>query len=625
MPCHARCPAVLHVGSLRQVAPQLGLNTSGRQQEHLKSAFHQNASAYIVTKLRYRDRDGRQRRLEAGFTRYSVVFQGERLPDGTPADAVYLVLSEPYREILNHAPVRPLDYAYLQALTPMAQRFYELLSYHIFATLTHRRPHATLRYGEYCLLATQQRYTGLRAGQKTDVQSPPAAPGGGLPCPGPVDAPRPTPTASPTGSCTTPPAPKRVPSTPRFGASPAGRRRGPGPRTRSRPTSWPSCCRRRPRARRPPPTPPHPQAEALVQQFYQRFHGRAQVTPTAKELTQATALLTTHGREKAQYLLTFSHQAAQATRYDPQVFGGILHYTDRALAAYDARAAQGTHATTRQAAADERTQREQYQAWEQRQLAQRRTALPPAGAGGARSGGARPARGGGHARGRAAAGRAGGGRPGAGGAGRAAVLRGLAADAGGMLMHPGASDDTHAHGARKRPAWTTRLGGRAPRARGTRSSCVLGGLVVVAVVSTRWVRLNLSPSRPSGLYRLTAIRAPLTRGTLVVLPVPACVRPWQAAWVPRRTPIAGVAGDGVCQTDHTRYVKGADCGVVSPTAHVQAVPPLPVDGQVGPEEPAVAQPYAVLALQGHAARACETQVGVGDQAHGTARRRQRVP
>ena len=114
-----------------------------------------------------------------------------------------------------------------------------------------------------------------------------------------------------------------------------------------------------------------------MQQFYQRFHGRAQVTPTAKELAQATALLTVHGREKAQYLLTFSHQAAQATRYDPQVFGGILHYTDRALAAYDARTAQGIHATTRQAAADERTQREQYQAWELRQLAQRRAALPP--------------------------------------------------------------------------------------------------------------------------------------------------------------------------------------------------------------------------------------------------------
>ena len=114
-----------------------------------------------------------------------------------------------------------------------------------------------------------------------------------------------------------------------------------------------------------------------MQQFYQRFHGRAQVTPTAKELTQATALLTTQGWEPAQYLLTFSHQAAQATRYDPQVFGGILHYTDRALAAYDAQAARATQGPARRAAADERTQREQYQAWEQQQLAGLRAALPP--------------------------------------------------------------------------------------------------------------------------------------------------------------------------------------------------------------------------------------------------------
>ena len=47
--------------------------------------------------------------------------------------------------------------------------------------------------------------------------------------------------------------------------------------------------------------------------------------------------------------------------------------------------------------------------------------------------------------------------------------------------------------------------------------------------------------------------------------------------------------------------------------------------QVRRQQPAVAQQSAVLALQGHAARACETQLGLGGQAHGTARRRQRVP
>src|SRR5207247_5370936 len=136
------------------------------QQSHLKQAFHQNATAYIVAKLRYRGRDGTERRLEAGFTRYSVIFTGEPLPDGTPADAIYLVLSEPYREVLTYAPVRPLAYAYLKALTPTAQRFYEILSYKIFAALTHHRPHATLRYTEYCLLAPQQRSTAYDQVQK---------------------------------------------------------------------------------------------------------------------------------------------------------------------------------------------------------------------------------------------------------------------------------------------------------------------------------------------------------------------------------------------------------------------------------------------------------------------------
>src|SRR6266436_1180801 len=151
-------PNVLRVDSLRQIGTLLDLNDSGRQYAHLKHAFHQNASAYIVAYLRYRGRDGIARTVNTGFTRYSVIFTGELLPDGTTADAVYLVLNEVYLDILNHAPVRPLDYTYLKALTPTAQRFYELLSYKMFAALKHRQPHATLRYSDYCLLSTQQRY-----------------------------------------------------------------------------------------------------------------------------------------------------------------------------------------------------------------------------------------------------------------------------------------------------------------------------------------------------------------------------------------------------------------------------------------------------------------------------------
>ena len=58
----------------------------------------------------------------------------------------------------------------------------------------------------------------------------------------------------------------------------------------------------------------------------------------------------------------------------------------------------------------------------------------------------------------------------------------------------------------------------ARRVRGRRSSLVLGVLVLTAVVSTRWVRLNLSPSLP--VWSLPADRR-------------ACRGP---PWDPRRAP-----------------------------------------------------------------------------------------
>ncbi len=137
-------------------------------------------------------------------------------------------------------------------------------------------------------------------------------------------------------------------------------------------------------------------------------------------------------------------------------------------------------------------------------------------------------------------------------------------------MHPEASDDTHAHGARQRSAWTTRPGGRVPRARCPRSSLVLGVLVLAAVVSTRWVRLNLSPSVPVGVYRLARLAPPLARGTLVLLPVPDAVRPW--ASLPLLKPVAGIAGDVACVLGGRLTVNDEDYGPVLTAAHGMALP-----------------------------------------------------
>jgi conjugative transfer signal peptidase TraF len=99
---------------------------------------------------------------------------------------------------------------------------------------------------------------------------------------------------------------------------------------------------------------------------------------------------------------------------------------------------------------------------------------------------------------------------------------------------------------------------------------VLGVLVLAAVVSTRWVRLNLSPSVPYGLYLLRPVPAPLARGTLVLLPVPVAVRAWQ--WRPLLKPVAAIAGDEVCIHDSGLWIAGQWYGEVYSEAHGKGLP-----------------------------------------------------
>jgi hypothetical protein len=420
-------PRVLKLGSLRQMGTLLDLQVSGRQYMHLKSAFHQNASAYIVAYLRYRGRDGIARTVNTGFTRYSVIFTGEILPDGTQADAVYLVLSDVYLDILNHAPVRPLDYAYLKALPPMAQRFYELLSYKMYAALKHHHPHPTLRYTDFCLLSTQQRSTvsdqvkkqmykvhqpHVQSGYLTQAHYEGTTDAEGRPdwlihyTPGPkarteyaafmrqpgaaaaaaalaipVEHAQEDLVATITRKfpATTPPLRPEVSTPPVVAPGDTDQAVRPDPLPATTPGTAPEASREAgsPSSDAPPAEVLLTLAQALVSAFYQRFHGLAQVTASPKELDHARQLLTEHGEAKAHFLLTYAQQAAPATAYQPQVFGGILPYLPRALAAYDAQARQAAQTASQQAAA-ERRWHERYLAWRQHQCAQLRAALPGA-------------------------------------------------------------------------------------------------------------------------------------------------------------------------------------------------------------------------------------------------------
>jgi hypothetical protein len=146
-------PPLIKLDSLRAIAKELGSNPI-----EIKKAFRQNARTFITAKITYKRKDGAEITREADFTRYSLIFTGEVLPNGRKADAVYLLLNEIYRDILNTAQTRPLDYDYLRELSPGAQRFYELLSFQIFGALANERPRAKMLYSYYCTRAPQTRY-----------------------------------------------------------------------------------------------------------------------------------------------------------------------------------------------------------------------------------------------------------------------------------------------------------------------------------------------------------------------------------------------------------------------------------------------------------------------------------
>jgi hypothetical protein len=72
---------------------------------------------------------------------------------------VYLNLNDVYWTMLNEAPWRPQDYDYLKALTPAAQRFYEIVSAKFYNTFRFNNLNASkIAYSEYCAYSAQQRY-----------------------------------------------------------------------------------------------------------------------------------------------------------------------------------------------------------------------------------------------------------------------------------------------------------------------------------------------------------------------------------------------------------------------------------------------------------------------------------
>ena len=368
-------PSLICLGSLRQIYQDLG-QSRDKSTGHLKRAFHQNAGVYIAAKLQYRDREGKQRRLEAGFHRYGVIFTGESLPDGHTADAVYISLHEAYRQVLNAAPTRPVDYDYLRGLKPLAQRFYELLSFKMYAALKCQQPRVTMCYSELCQFAPQHRHTDgsqmskqmyrvhqphLRSGYLADVTTQSILDDQGGPdwllqyTPGPKAW-----------------AEYRV-FTGRNGRDEPALRAGdqamepPAARSERAGSQVHDLADSR-----------NPSAAALVQQFYQSIHGAADLIPQTKEIEHATHLIETHGREFATFFVDFACHTARQRDFHPEVFGGLMRYERRALAAYQRQQTKRARETADAAEAQSAWLKQQYEQESRTQLSAYRDGLSPA-------------------------------------------------------------------------------------------------------------------------------------------------------------------------------------------------------------------------------------------------------
>jgi len=114
----------------------------------------------------------------------------------------------------------------------------------------------------------------------------------------------------------------------------------------------------------------------------------------------------------------------------------------------------------------------------------------------------------------------------------------------------------------------------APLVRPQCSTLLLAGVLCLAVLSTRWLCFNVSPSLPYGLYRLHAVPPTLTRGTLVLLPVPPSVQHVWSRWLPLLKPVAGVPGDRIEAEGWELHINDVSFGPILQHTHGHALPQL---------------------------------------------------
>lgn len=147
-------PQLIRLGSFRQICKKMNMAESGENFREIKKALRDIKSATIDVKgtFRQKEKHGTKKFFEGIFSLYDMVFfTGEKLPDGTEADAVYVILNDMYVQNFNNNFVVPLDFQYLQSFKgDIASRMYEVLSIWFYPALENGRKYVQKQYSEIC-------------------------------------------------------------------------------------------------------------------------------------------------------------------------------------------------------------------------------------------------------------------------------------------------------------------------------------------------------------------------------------------------------------------------------------------------------------------------------------------
>lgn len=145
---------LIKLGSLWEICKSIKLAPSGRSYIKIRKALEDIVKANITTKRAFKLKkdDGRMEFFDGTFHLYDgVYFLGQRLPNGTEADAVYVLLNDMYLQNFNSNFVVPLNYNYMHSLKGnIASRLYEILIIWFYPAYTNRKEYIEKKYSELC-------------------------------------------------------------------------------------------------------------------------------------------------------------------------------------------------------------------------------------------------------------------------------------------------------------------------------------------------------------------------------------------------------------------------------------------------------------------------------------------